>query len=276
MTKINFLGTGNAMVTKCYNTCFTIENEYGEHLLIDTGGGNSILTQLENLNISISKIHNLFLSHSHNDHINGITFIIRAVVEAILKDQYKGTLNIYGHKTVLDVAKALCHLLLEEKFTNLFDDKILFIEISDNNDIEILNYKISFFNIDSTKRLQFGFKLMTNDNISLAFIGDEPYKAYLFKYCNNSDYLIHEAYCLYEEREIFKPYEKSHTTVKEACENATELNVDNIILLHTEDKHIENRKEFYSAEGRYFFNKNIIVPDDLETLELTNESSKIL
>lgn len=26
MEKINMLGTGSAMVTKCYNTCFTISN----------------------------------------------------------------------------------------------------------------------------------------------------------------------------------------------------------------------------------------------------------
>jgi len=35
--QIQFLGTGTASVTKCYNVCFTIENK-GKHFLIDTGG----------------------------------------------------------------------------------------------------------------------------------------------------------------------------------------------------------------------------------------------
>ncbi len=40
------LGTGNAMVTKCYNTCFAIRNG-AEYFLVDAGGGNGILVQLE-------------------------------------------------------------------------------------------------------------------------------------------------------------------------------------------------------------------------------------
>lgn len=270
MTKLNFLGTGNAMVTKCYNSCFTISNEEGEHFLIDTGGGNSILTQLEALNISISRIHNLFLSHTHNDHINGISFIVRAVAQTIINGRYEGNFKIFGHTKVLEVAQTLCSLVLEKKFTSLFNERILFIPIDDNEELKILDFKVKFFDIKSAKRLQLGFKLETPENLTLCFIGDEPYKPYLNEYCSNTDYLFHEAYCLYEEREIYKPYEKHHTTVKEACENATELNVSNIILFHTEDKHIENRKEYYGAEGRYFFNKNILVPDDLEVIELGN------
>lgn len=40
------LGTGNAAVTKCFNTCFAIQTGE-EYFLVDTGGGNGIMTQLE-------------------------------------------------------------------------------------------------------------------------------------------------------------------------------------------------------------------------------------
>ena len=36
------LGTGNATVTKCFNTCFAIKTGE-EYLLVDTGGGNGIM-----------------------------------------------------------------------------------------------------------------------------------------------------------------------------------------------------------------------------------------
>ena len=43
---ITMLGTGNAMVTECYNTCFVLQD--GEkHLLVDGGGGNTLLRQLQ-------------------------------------------------------------------------------------------------------------------------------------------------------------------------------------------------------------------------------------
>ena len=32
------LGTGNALVTKCYNTCYIFENE-NDYFMVDAGGG---------------------------------------------------------------------------------------------------------------------------------------------------------------------------------------------------------------------------------------------
>ena len=80
---------------------------------------------------------------------------------------------------------------------------------------------------------------------------------------------MHEAFCLYRDREIYKPYEKHHTTVKEACEHAEELKVKNLILYHTEDKNIARRKELYTEEGRaYYHCGNLMVPEDLERIVL--------
>lgn len=45
------LGTGSALVTKCFNTCFVLTSSSGKHLLVDTGGGNGILSQLERAGI---------------------------------------------------------------------------------------------------------------------------------------------------------------------------------------------------------------------------------
>lgn len=46
MVKLIMLGTGHAMVTKCYNTCFVIDHD-NSSIMIDAGGGNGILTQVE-------------------------------------------------------------------------------------------------------------------------------------------------------------------------------------------------------------------------------------
>ena len=76
--KVTILGTGHATVTKCYNTCFTI-SENGKHFLVDAGGGNGILTQLENANIKPGDIENMFISHTHTDHIMGSVWMIRVI-----------------------------------------------------------------------------------------------------------------------------------------------------------------------------------------------------
>lgn len=57
--KLTMLGTGNALVTDCYNTCFLIENN-GEFFMVDGGGGNTILKQL-NPSAKIGWIFVIFL-----------------------------------------------------------------------------------------------------------------------------------------------------------------------------------------------------------------------
>jgi ribonuclease Z len=100
------------------------------------------------------------------------------------------------------------------------------------------------------------------------FLGDEPYRENEYEYAYQADWLLHETFCLYGQRDIFKPYEKSHTTVKDACELAQKLQAVNLILYHTEDKNIENRKKLYREEGQQFFSGNLNIPDDLEKIVL--------
>lgn len=267
MEKITMIGTGSAMVTKCFNTCFTLSRDE-EHFLVDTGGGNTVLSNLEKAEISIANIHNVFISHSHNDHITGIIWIIRAVAQQILNEKYQGNLYIYCHKQNVNIIETVSHLLLQKKFTDFIGKRIFFKEIEDGAEAEILGLKTVFFDIRSDKHLQFGFRTELSNGKTLTFLGDEPYRKEVHDYAKEVDYLMHEAFCLYSEREVFKPYEKFHSTVKDACENAKELNVKTIILYHTEDKNLTNRKKSYEIEGKQYFSGSIVVPDDLEVIKL--------
>ena len=46
------------------------------------------------------------------------------------------------------------------------------------------------------------------------------------------------------------------------------LNIKNLILYHTEESHGIERKELYTKEGQENFNGNVIVPNDLEVIEI--------
>ena len=46
------------------------------------------------------------------------------------------------------------------------------------------------------------------------------------------------------------------------------LGVRNLVLYHTEDKNLADRRRLYIAEGRRVFSGNLFVPDDLETIDL--------
>ena len=60
MEQLYVLGTGNAAVTRCYNTCFAVKDG-SEFFLVDAGGGNGILRILNDMNVPLNSIHNIFV-----------------------------------------------------------------------------------------------------------------------------------------------------------------------------------------------------------------------
>ena len=71
MEELYVFGTGNAQATRCYNTCFAIKDG-DEYFMVDAGGGNGILRILEDMDVDLCHIHNIFVTHEHTDHIMGI------------------------------------------------------------------------------------------------------------------------------------------------------------------------------------------------------------
>ncbi|MCR8893028.1 MBL fold metallo-hydrolase [Bacteroides sp. ET336] len=266
-SKITMLGTGNAAVTKCYNTCFTIHNG-NDLLLVDGGGGNGILVQLEKAGIEINDIHDIFITHAHTDHILGIIWIVRTIAQRMQQGKYNGDLNVYSHDKAILVLDWICRNTLPKKIVARIGNGINFNVLSENDKFSAAGMEIQCFDIYSTKEKQFGFKAVTSDNKTIVCLGDEPYNENNKEYVKNADWLMCEAFCLYEDRDVFKPYEKHHSTALDAGVQAEELGVKNLLLYHTEDKTLSSRKEKYTAEAKKNFNGNVYVPDDLEVLDL--------
>ncbi len=259
------LGTGNATVTKCYNTCFVLKNE-NELFLVDTGGGNGILSQLEKAHLPLNQIHHIFISHEHTDHLLGIVWLIRMIATKMKQQTYQGNLTIYCHEELVDTIITITKLTIQQKFFNYIGNRILFCKVSDGITKEILGYGVTFFDINSSKAKQFGFVTNLHNGERLCFLGDEPYNPSEYIYANECDWLLHEAFCLYRDRDIYRPYEKHHATVKEACEVGSTLCAKNLILYHTEDKNIQNRKELYTEEGKAYYSGNLLIPNDLDII----------
>ena len=269
--KITMLGTGHALVTRCYNTCFIISNDDNKNFLVDSGGGNQILSNIEKAGLKLEDIHEIFVTHKHIDHILGMIWIIRITAQHMNLKIYVGDLNIYANDDVLDVLLDICRKLLLPYQFDFIGKRIHLIELKDGFETEIINNKIRFFDIHSNRTKQLGFNIFMNDGQKLTCCGDEPFHEIYYDYAKNSDWLLHEAFCLYSEAEIYKPYEKNHSTVKDACENAEKLNVKNLVIYHAEDNNLENRKNLYIQEAVKFFNGNIFVPYDLEVIELNSK-----
>lgn len=260
--KITMLGTGHAGVMECYNTCFCIDDD-GKFFLVDAGGGNTILRQLKLAGINVNDIHHIFITHRHTDHITGMIWLLRRILSR--KDDE--TVYVYSHHEVIEIIRQMAQMLFPKEWKRN-SSRLFLREVADGESVMINDRKVTFFDIQSNKADQFGFEYDYAEGRKLVCCGDEPYHECELRYVNNADWLMHEAFCKYEDRDRFKPYEKSHSTVKDACELSERMNVGNLILYHTEDSDLVNRKKSYTEEGRKYYHGNLIVPDDLEVIEL--------
>lgn len=265
--KITMLGTGNALVTECYNTCFVLEDE-GKYFMIDGGGGNEMLKQLKRAGLNWMDMRDIFVTHKHIDHILGIVWMMRLICQNMNKGTYEGDAFIYGHDEVIALLKDIAEKLLQPKQIKMIGDRLHLITVHDGEIRKIMDRDVTFFDIHSTKAKQYGFTLDMGNGDKFTCCGDEPYNDAERPYAENSKWLLHEAFCLYSQADRFSPYEKHHSTVKDACELAEELHVPNLLLYHTEDKNITHRKELYTAEGTEYYHGNLYIPEDLETIEL--------
>ena len=265
--KLTMLGTGNALVTECYNTCFLIEDN-GQVFMVDGGGGNTILRQIKYAGYDWMDMRHIFVTHKHVDHLMGIIWMVRMICQFMRHGEYKGEAYIYSHREVLDLIRDMAVKLLPKKVTVFIDDRLHLVEISDGDSMDIIGHKVTFFDILSTKAKQYGFRMELDGGKMLTCCGDEPLNADLEKYAKGSEWMMHEAFCLYSEADIFDPYEKHHSTVKDDCELAERMGVKNLLLYHTEDKNLANRKAMYSEEGKPYYHGNLWIPDDLEAIEI--------
>ena len=269
--QITMLGTGNATVSQIYNTCFVLQTP-STLMLVDAGGGNGILSQLKKVNVQISDIHHLFVTHAHTDHVLGVIWVIRMVAQC---KGYEGLLHVYGNDKVMKVIKTIIDMILAKKQLAKVAERVVFHQLEDGDCFEVGDMKLECFDIQSAKEKQFGVRaeLPSSSDESgkplvLACLGDEPYNEQNRRYIVGADWMMCEAFCLYADRDTFKPYEKCHSTALDAGKLAEELGVKNLILYHTEEKTLANRKENYTREAAKNFKGRIFVPDDLEVIEL--------
>ena len=231
-------------------------------MMVDAGGGNGILNQMAQAGLAFEDISDLFVTHTHTDHILGVIWMMRMA----LQYQKPQVLHIHSHKKALDLLDFMCRQMLPKKQVERIGTNVVYCELHDGDSFDLGDMHVQCFDIHSTKELQYGFALTFADGKRLACLGDEPYCEQNEAYVKGADWMMSEAFCLYEDRERFQPYKKHHSTALDAARLAKSLDVKNLILYHTEDKTLDTRKERYTAEAQNEFDGKVFVPDDLERI----------
>lgn len=266
--KLICLGTGHADVIKNYNTCFVLENGRGA-LLVDAGGGNRILSQLDKCRLDINKLNFGFVTHCHTDHLLGFVWVIRiGIMLNFLKGIEREPFNLFGSKICLNAIETICKVTIGEKvWGKLIENKKLILkEVVDGQHERIYGMDFEFFDTKAVEKdfPQMGFFIKEK---GFVFAGDVPLSEHLYQKFQGQKTLCLEAFCVEKQREIFLIQLKKHRTAGECGVIAEKLKAENLILWHGEDDLDGTRKEQYLNEAKKYFSGKVFAPDDLDIIE---------
>jgi ribonuclease Z len=262
-----FLGTCNACVTECYNTCFVLDTG-DERILVDGGGGVGVFRQLMQADVALESIHHMFISHVHTDHLFGAIWVLRTIIMGMHEGTYEAPLRVYANPEVMAAMKTIMGIVLPALYTDKLGREVELVELSDGQRLEIIGMPFTFYEVSAGKFRQFGFSVEYEEGRRLVCLGDEPFREELSPVVRGADWLLCEAFCLFEDEQRFHAYEYEHGTAVDAARMAKKYGVKNLVLYHTEDTDLAHRKQRYTREASCAFDGKVYVPDDLERIIL--------
>ena len=237
--KIKLLGTRGSIPTPGKDTvkyggnttCIDLTLKSGEKIIIDAGSGMRILSE-EILSKKINHI-NLFLTHSHWDHIQGFPFFIPIYIP-------KFSIKIFAasptYDRLLDILKGQMQSLYYPVPFKQIGANIEFEKIRKKG-ITIDGVKIS--SILTNHPLETHAFKFEEDGKSLVFMSDNeldhqdiavvPYKQHL-NFIKDSDILIHDAQ--YEKKEMEKHKSWGHSSWEQTVAFAKEGGIKTLYLTH--------------------------------------------
>lgn len=128
--KLTFLGTGTGGTLDFFNTCFVISNDNG-YFLVDTGGGCEVRKRLNKVNIDMKEIKDIFVSHSHTDHILGLIWIYKKIGILKMHNEISGKINVYCNDVVYEAIKGVSDYVLPKKLVDILESVINYVILND-------------------------------------------------------------------------------------------------------------------------------------------------
>ena len=265
---ITMLGTGHAIVTQCYNTCFVLEHDDGRCLLVDGGGGSGIVTQMAAAHIPWARITQIFVTHKHIDHLLGVVWALRMISMEIARGTIASNVQVYANEEVTRLLSQMAADLLHERDLPLLGTRIVFETVASGEERELLGCPVTFFDVHAHDVSQLGFSLTYEPGKRLVCCGDVSLKERDYPQAQGATWLLHEAFCLSSSPAAAHAGMAGHSTVAEAAATAERVAARNLLLYHTEDRDLAHRRERYTAEAAAHFTGTVVVPNDLERIEL--------
>lgn len=246
--KIHFLGTGTGIPRKDRASPSILIEIPGIFLLFDLGPGAT--RQIIRAGFRLNDINAIFITHFHVDHCGDIPAFLFASNYEIEPREVE--LLIYGPKGMRAHMENLVCLYGEQIVGKRFVTTV--VEIGKDT-VEVGDAKINAFKTLHREE-SVGYSIEWKGK-KVVYTGDTDFGPSLYKFLDSADLLITECSLPYKVR--------GHLTPEEAGKLAEEVGARKLALVHLyppvrESEVLKVVREFYKGE--------VIIPDDLDFLEL--------
>ncbi len=243
MTRLTVLGTSGSVVTKermCTGILF-------EDKLIDVGFG--VLTNLVKSDAKLDSINEVYISHTHSDHIGDFTGLIWAMA----MDNRTKPVRVISSASTAATLKKILQLQSTPPPWVKFD--IVFVRP------KAVNVKC-LTTIHFPKNLAFRFETEPGD---LVFVGDTARYRKVADFAKGCDLLIHDATFLDGQESLAAV--TNHSTAKDAAITARDAGARRLLLTHIAPLNSGNEQK-YLAEAAASFDGQVVVARDNQALNV--------
>jgi len=260
--KLTIIGSGTAIIKKERRApCFLLETK-NQKLLFDCGWG--CLSGLMEIGINLNEIDQIFISHSHADHLANLIPLLQSIlVTGVYFPQKarKKDLIIHGYKGFKKDYQSLRKIMFPEK-----QETYRIIIREHTNDKEKTN-NLEIETKEVTHVPQYFPSVayrINSEGKSFAYSGDCNYNENIIILAENSDLLLLDGSVPVESFRKHGPF-LTHLSPFEAGKIAQKAKVKTLVLFHFYD--ISQKSEIESEVGKSFPG-NLIIPDDLQQIIL--------
>lgn len=273
---VKILGCGSAMPTTLHNPSSQLVNVNEKLFMIDCGEGTQL--QMRKFKTRISKLHSIFISHLHGDHVLGLP----GLISTLNMLGRKGDLTIYAHKEIEPLLTAALDFfcphpmfqiqlnhLNDKKFNLIFENKSLrvysfplkhrmptcgFLFEEKEKPRHIKREMIDFYHIpiQQIKEIKLGADFVTSDGhvIPNETLTSPPTPPRRYAYCSDTAYCpaltpyIEGVDVLYHEAtfaesEAARARDTFHSTARQAAEIAKAADVKKLVIGHFSSRYTE-------------------------------------
>ncbi|MFH0808126.1 MAG: ribonuclease Z [archaeon] len=298
--ELTFLGTGSAIPTKRRNHPAMLLKYKNENILIDCGEGTQ--RQFRKAGLNPCKITKILITHWHGDHVFGLP----GILNTLRLNGYNKKLEIYGPKGSKEWVQKYLDLVgmrgqdldlkvVEVKNGIVFDCEEYYVECAEmDHDCPAVGYsfvirekrrldkeKLVKLKIPNSpllaelakgKVVEIGGKkfdgkklLYVEEARKVSFIMDTRMNEDAIKLAKDADLLVCEA-TFSKEESLELLGDRAHLSSVEAAGIAKKAKVTALALVHLSQRY-EGIPKVILGEAKEVF-ENVIVPEDLESVEL--------